>query len=88
MRRALGIVAGSAAAVSAVSGLAIQTARPAGAGHRLADLVLGLGEFGAFVAVLSAMVVVGEQRRQAAETARRQLYQRLGKGRSSDDRDV
>jgi hypothetical protein len=88
VRRAGWTMAWCSAAIGTVSGLAILAAHPMGAVHRLADLLLRLGLLGGFVAVLSVMVVVGEQRRQAAEAARQQLYRRLAEGRGRDDQDV
>ncbi len=87
VRRMLWLVAGCAVAVGAVSGLAVLTVHPAGALHRCADLMLQLGLLGGFVAVLCVLVVVGEQRRQAADAERNRLYQGLVRGRSVDEHD-
>jgi len=87
LRRVLWLVAGCGAEVGAVSGLAILVMHPAGAVHRCGDLMLRLGLLGGFVTVLRVMVVIGEQRRQAAEAARNRLYRGLADGRSVDEHD-
>jgi hypothetical protein len=66
----------------------ILAAHSAGAVHRLVVLGRLLGFWGAVAAVLSIMFVVGEQRSQAREAARTELYRRLADGRPRDDQDV
>ncbi|MEU7874255.1 hypothetical protein [Dactylosporangium sp. NPDC049140] len=77
VRRALNAWAWAAGASAVVGGLVIVTADPAGAVGRLAVLCLQLGGYSSFLAILTTLVVIGEQRRLIRDEGSRELYQHL-----------
>jgi hypothetical protein len=77
IRRALHAWALGAGALAVAGGLVIVTADPAGAVGRLAVLCLQFGGYSSFLAILTTLVVIGEQRRLIRDEASRQRYQHL-----------